>query len=115
MNFNTDNKYGVIYADPPWLESGGGKIKRGAETTRLELTENADILKHLSSSSQHRPKLVVGFAAETENVIKNASKKRLSKGRDWILANDVSLGTNVFGGTTNKVHVIDASAIYVRT
>lgn len=73
--------------------------------------ENRDILKHISSSSQHRPKLVVGFAAETEDVVRNASEKRLTKGCDWILANDVSQGTNVLGGTNNKVHVIDATGV----
>ena len=87
------------------------KIKRGSKTNKLELTENEDILKHLSSTSRQRPKLVVGFAAETENIIKNASIKRLSKGCDWILANDVSQDTNVFGGMTNKVHVIDAEGV----
>jgi phosphopantothenoylcysteine decarboxylase/phosphopantothenate--cysteine ligase len=87
------------------------KIKRGTGISRLDLIKNKDILKHISLSSQHRPKLVVGFAAETENIVKNASSKRLSKGCDWILANDVSPGTNVLGGTNNKVHVIDAAGV----
>ena len=87
------------------------KIKRGPGIRMLDLMENKDILKHISSSSQHRPKLVVGFAAETEDVVRNASEKRLTKGCDWILANDVSQGTNVLGGTNNKVHVIDAKGV----
>ena len=83
------------------------KIKRNGKTHRLELIENPDILARLSASAPTRPALVVGFAAETESVIENAVKKRLSKGCDWIVANDVSQELGVFGGTQNKVHLID--------
>ena len=83
------------------------KIKRGNTTKTLKLVENADILKHISAQNQNRPELVVGFAAETENVIENATNKRAAKGCDWIIANDVSNGTTVFGGTDNKVHLVD--------
>ena len=83
------------------------KIKRSGKTRRLELIENPDILARLSASTSTRPALVVGFAAETESVVENAVKKRLNKGCDWIVANDVSQEFGVFGGTQNKVHLID--------
>jgi phosphopantothenoylcysteine decarboxylase/phosphopantothenate--cysteine ligase len=72
----------------------------------LELNENPDILKTLSQLDSNRPDLVVGFAAETENLINNAVKKRKNKGCDWILANDVSESTGTFGGENNLVHLI---------
>ena len=85
------------------------KIKRRGSSRTLELEENADILKHISAQKQNRPTLVVGFAAETENVVENATNKLIAKGCDWIVANDVSNGTKVFGGIDNKVHLIDGS------
>mgnify|MGYP003624377864 CR=1 FL=1 len=72
----------------------------------LEFTENPDILKTVSHMEIGRPKLVVGFAAETNDVIANATAKRLSKGCDWIMANDVSPGTGIMGGTENAVVLI---------
>lgn len=77
--------------------------KRGSAPPALMLTENPDILAMVAASSK-RPDLLIGFAAETENVIENARKKRKSKGVDWIVANDVS--GDVMGGDRNKVHVI---------
>jgi phosphopantothenoylcysteine decarboxylase/phosphopantothenate--cysteine ligase len=83
------------------------KIKKnGSAPPALTLTENPDILATLSKGKK-RPKLVVGFAAETEDVIANAVAKRKKKGCDWIVANDVSTGTGTFGGDTNTVHVVD--------
>jgi phosphopantothenoylcysteine decarboxylase / phosphopantothenate---cysteine ligase len=83
------------------------KIKKnGGGPPALTLTENPDILATLSKGKK-RPKLVVGFAAETEDVIANAVAKRKKKGADWIVANDVSTGTETFGGDTNTVHVVD--------
>lgn len=77
----------------------------------LEFTENPDILAWVSKLSARRPRLVVGFAAETNDVIANATAKRLRKGSDWILANDVSTGTGTFGGADNTVTLIsDAGA-----
>ena len=55
--------------------------------------------------------LVIGFAAETENVVANARLKREKKGCDWILANDVSPGTGTFGGDRNRVHLVDRDGI----
>ena len=74
----------------------------------LEFAENPDILADLSKGV-HRPRLVVGFAAETEYIIKNATAKRLRKGCDWIVANDVSSDTGVMGGQKNTVTLIDDS------
>lgn len=77
----------------------------------LALTENPDILHTLSGLADKRPALVVGFAAETQNVIDYASAKRQRKGCDWIVANDVGAGTAVMGGDSNSVHIIDADGV----
>ena len=90
---------------------GNQKIKRDGATPALDLVENPDILKTLSAKGRKRPALVVGFAAETEAVIDNATRKRKAKGCDWIVANDVSPETGVFGGDDNHVHVIDAGGV----
>jgi phosphopantothenoylcysteine decarboxylase/phosphopantothenate--cysteine ligase len=85
-----------------------GKIKKqaGAPPPALELAPNPDILATLSRPGPRRPALVVGFAAETENVVTNAVEKRARKGCDWIVANDVSPATGTFGGERNTVHLI---------
>jgi phosphopantothenoylcysteine decarboxylase/phosphopantothenate--cysteine ligase len=83
------------------------KIKKSAGAPHLELEPNPDILASLAGAGNRRPRLVIGFAAETENVIENAKAKRAEKGCDWIVANDVSPATGTFGGETNTVHVID--------
>ena len=89
--------------------AGAEKLKKdGAEPPTLRLAENPDILATLARH-QTRPRLVVGFAAETENLLAHASAKRLRKGCDWIVANDVSVGTDVFGGDANIVHILDAA------
>ena len=79
--------------------------KEGKAPPALSLTENPDILATLARSAR-RPALVVGFAAETENVVANAQAKRAKKGCDWIVANDVSAATGTFGGDANRVHLI---------
>lgn len=88
-----------------------GKIKKkaGAPPPALELAPNPDILATLSKAGPKRPALVVGFAAETENVVANAIDKRIRKGCDWIVANDVSPATGTFGGERNTVHLITAA------
>ncbi|MGO1074865.1 bifunctional phosphopantothenoylcysteine decarboxylase/phosphopantothenate--cysteine ligase CoaBC [Inquilinus sp. CA228] len=87
----------------------GQKIKKGAGgPPALALAENPDILATLSAPGADRPALVVGFAAETEDVIAHAQAKRARKGCDWILANDVSPGTQAFGGDSNILHLITA-------
>ena len=81
-----------------------GKIKKdGGAPPDLALTENPDILKSLSIAGPRRPQLVVGFAAETESVVANARAKIERKKCDWILANDVSPETGVFGGDSNTI------------
>ncbi len=86
------------------------KVKRnGAAGRSVELVANPDILATLSGLEQGRPGLVIGFAAETDNVLANAKAKRAAKGCDWIVANDVSEGSGVFGGDCNTVHLIDES------
>lgn len=90
-----------------------GKIKKqaGAPPPALELAPNPDILATLSKAGPGRPALVVGFAAETENVVANAVDKRTRKGCDWIVANDVSPATGTFGGERNTVHLITALGV----
>ena len=82
--------------------------KRGAAPPALRLTENPDILA-MVAVSHLRPKLVIGFAAETERVLDNAKDKRKRKGADWIVANDVS--GSVMGGELNAVHIVTAKTV----
>jgi len=83
------------------------KIKKGEDgPPQLRLVENPDILRTVASRGTGRPSLVIGFAAETGNALALGSKKRASKGADWIVANDVSPERGVFGGDHNEVHVI---------
>jgi len=86
--------------------------KRGKEPPRLELTENPDILKTIASAPiSERPPLVIGFAAETENVVENAKLKRKAKGANWVVANDVSPAGGVMGGDRNTVHLVTAEGV----
>lgn len=83
------------------------KIKKGAGgPPGLALVENPDILKTLARAGKRRPKLLIGFAAETEDLIRKARAKFLAKGCDWILANDVSKEAAVFGSDVNTVHLV---------
>jgi phosphopantothenoylcysteine decarboxylase/phosphopantothenate--cysteine ligase len=75
----------------------------------VELVANPDILASLAAPGPQRPALVVGFAAETENVVEHARAKLAKKGCDWILANDVSPATGTFGGAETTIHLIDAT------
>ncbi len=81
------------------------KKKPGATEMTLDLVQNPDILK-LVSRGHKRPPLVVGFAAETQNVVENAKAKRRAKGCDWIVANDVAHERGVMGGEKNAVHLV---------
>jgi phosphopantothenoylcysteine decarboxylase/phosphopantothenate--cysteine ligase len=65
----------------------------------------------LSKPSKNRPSLVVGFAAETNDIITNATKKRVSKGCDWIVANDISNSSNTFGGENNTINLITPNGV----
>jgi phosphopantothenoylcysteine decarboxylase / phosphopantothenate---cysteine ligase len=82
------------------------KKQAGASAPSLVLLENPDTLATISRAGALRPRLVVGFAAETIDIIANARAKREKKGCDWIVANDVSFGSGTFGGDANTVHLI---------
>lgn len=84
------------------------KLKKGVGAPRLELVPNPDILATLAVSPD-RPRLLIGFAAETERVIEHATEKRARKGVDWIVANDVS--GDVMGGEANTVHIVTATGV----
>ncbi|NTS65797.1 bifunctional phosphopantothenoylcysteine decarboxylase/phosphopantothenate--cysteine ligase CoaBC [Sphingomonas sp. HHU CXW] len=86
----------------------GQKIKKGDAQPALTLTENPDILAELGRSAR-RPRLLIGFAAETERVIEHAAAKRARKQADWIVANDVS--GDVMGGDANTIHLITADGV----
>lgn len=88
-------------------EAAPEKLKDKATRTAIDLVANPDILAELSKAGPDRPKLVIGFAAETEKLIEHARGKLTKKGCDWIVANDVG-GTGVMGGDANTVTVIDA-------
>jgi phosphopantothenoylcysteine decarboxylase / phosphopantothenate---cysteine ligase len=85
------------------------KTKGGAPA--LALVENPDILSAVAHRKSERPQLVIGFAAETENLVTNAKDKLKRKGCDWIIANDVSPSGGVMGGDINKVHIVTASGV----
>lgn len=91
----------------------GEKMKKqpGAAAPILALEENQDILATLSRPGPRRPALVVGFAAETSNIVDNAVRKRERKGCDWIVGNDVSQASGTFGGDSNSVHLVSAGAV----
>ncbi len=104
--------FAAAVADWRVASSSDEKIKKGkAGPPQLALTENPDILKTMSKRTPQRPALVIGFAAETENVIEHATNKRKSKGCEWIVANDVSHETGIMGGDRNTVHVVTASGV----
>ena len=88
------------------------KTKKEGAAPRLALIENPDILATVATAGPKRPTLVIGFAAETESdpraLIQRAAAKRTAKNCDWVVANDVSRGTNVLGGARNTVHVVSA-------
>jgi phosphopantothenoylcysteine decarboxylase / phosphopantothenate---cysteine ligase len=88
------------------------KLKKdGRGPPLLRLAENPDILSRIAHHGNDRPALVIGFAAETDNVVENARAKLHRKGCDWVLANDVSLGTGTFGGDRNTIHLVEAGVV----
>ena len=99
--------FAAAVADWRVANAGQSKIKKDAAgLPQLAFAENPDILATISQMGAGRPPLVVGFAAETDDVIANATAKRLRKGCDWIVANDVSPATGIMGGTENAVTLI---------
>jgi phosphopantothenoylcysteine decarboxylase/phosphopantothenate--cysteine ligase len=96
-------------ADWRVTNAANSKIKKDGtgECPALEMTENPDILKTVAQLAPgKRPALVVGFAAETDDVIANATAKRTRKGCDWIVANDVRPETGIMGGSENAVTLV---------
>ncbi|MFI5003050.1 MAG: bifunctional phosphopantothenoylcysteine decarboxylase/phosphopantothenate--cysteine ligase CoaBC [Reyranellales bacterium] len=100
-------------ADWKAARPAASKIKKKADAPppALEFALNPDILATLSRPGPKRPALVVGFAAETENLVANALDKRKRKGCDWIVANDVSPASGTFGGERNTVHLIIGTGV----
>jgi phosphopantothenoylcysteine decarboxylase/phosphopantothenate--cysteine ligase len=100
-------------ADWRVARQSGSKLKKtvGGSPPVLELVPNPDILATLSRPGPRRPRLVVGFAAETDALLANAVEKRARKGCDWILANDVSPGSGIMGGEENAVHLVTAEGV----
>ena len=99
----------MVAAVADWhVESVPQKIKKGDATPTLTLAENPDILATLARGPD-RPRLLVGFAAETERVIEHATAKRIRKTADWIVANDVS--GDVMGGADNSVHLVTEAGV----
>jgi phosphopantothenoylcysteine decarboxylase/phosphopantothenate--cysteine ligase len=99
----------LVAAVADWrVEPSPAKLKKGEGPPKLKFVPTRDILAEISAHDQ-RPRLVVGFAAETERVLENAIAKQVGKGADWIVANDVS--GDVMGGTRNRVHLVTADRI----
>jgi phosphopantothenoylcysteine decarboxylase/phosphopantothenate--cysteine ligase len=93
-------------------KSAGQKMKKSKDGLPvLDLAENPDILASLSDLKDNRPKLLIGFAAETETIIDHAKKKLKKKGCDWIVANDVSAEGNVFGNDDTSIHIITKESV----
>jgi len=89
------------------------KLKKqpGAAAPELSLVANPDILAAIAAPGPLRPRLVVGFAAETHDMLAHAEDKRRRKNADWIVANDVRPGTGIMGGTENEVHLVTATGV----
>ena len=94
-------------------QAHSGKIKKqpGAAPPSLTLVPNPDILATIAAAGRDRPRLVVGFAAETDDLLANAQGKLQRKNADWILANDVSPRSGIMGGAENAVHLVSAAGI----
>ncbi|MDF0585022.1 bifunctional phosphopantothenoylcysteine decarboxylase/phosphopantothenate--cysteine ligase CoaBC [Bradyrhizobium yuanmingense] len=103
--------FAAAVADWRVANEGEQKLKKtAAGMPPLQLVENPDILATISKLADKRPRLVIGFAAETEHLIDNAKAKFARKGCDWIVANDVSPATGVMGGDRNTVHLLSRKA-----
>jgi len=99
----------LVAAVADWrVEPSPTKLKKSDGPPKLKFAPNRDILAELGTNSQ-RPRLLVGFAAETDTVVENAIAKQIAKRADWIVANDVS--GDVMGGARNRVHLITADGI----
>lgn len=104
--------FAAAVADWRVAEPGTQKLKKNAGgAPKLALIENPDILAAIAQRQPRRPRLVIGFAAETEHVIENARAKLDRKGCDWIVANDVSPTTGVMGGDRNSIHLVTRGGV----
>jgi phosphopantothenoylcysteine decarboxylase / phosphopantothenate---cysteine ligase len=105
--------FAAAVADWRVANAGEQKIKKtpGEAAPALDFVENPDILSTIAHRKSGRPRLVIGFAAETENVTANAKTKLKKKGCDWILANDVSPQTGIMGGDTNTIELVSAAGV----
>jgi phosphopantothenoylcysteine decarboxylase/phosphopantothenate--cysteine ligase len=105
--------FAAAVADWRVVGAASGKIKKvpGAAPPALELVANPDILATIAQQGPRRPRLVIGFAAETDDLMANAQAKRQRKNADWIVANDVSPATGIMGGEENVVHLITADGV----
>ena len=105
--------FAAAVADWRVANASAQKIKKkpGHAAPDLPLAENPDILATIAHRKSQRPKLVIGFAAETENVAANAQEKLKRKGCDWILANDVSPATGIMGGDRNTIELVTANGV----
>jgi phosphopantothenoylcysteine decarboxylase / phosphopantothenate---cysteine ligase len=104
--------FAAAVADWRTAKPQANKIKKGAGgSPKLALTENPDILATVAHDARKRPRLVIGFAAETEHIIEHAKAKLARKGCDWILANDVSAEGGAMGGDRNTVHLVTAQGV----
>jgi phosphopantothenoylcysteine decarboxylase / phosphopantothenate---cysteine ligase len=103
--------FAAAVADWRPQQARASKIKKQGAPPTIALVENPDILSTIAHRKSGRPRLVIGFAAETDNVIANAKAKLARKGCDWIVANDVSPATGIMGGDSNTVHLVTADGI----
>ena len=104
--------FAAAVADWRVAEAGEQKIKKtGTGAPKMSLVENPDILSTVAHLKSKRPKLVIGFAAETEKVVEHAKGKLARKGCDWILANDVSPESGVMGGDINTIHLVSKDGV----
>ena len=105
--------FAAAVADWRVANASDGKIKKrpGAAAPTLELVPNPDILATIAAAGPLRPRVVVGFAAETDDLLANAQSKLIRKNADFIVANDVSPETGIMGGTENAVHLISAAGV----
>jgi phosphopantothenoylcysteine decarboxylase/phosphopantothenate--cysteine ligase len=104
--------FAAAVADWRVAQAGQEKLKKGSGgPPTFTMVENPDILATVARLPAKRPKLVIGFAAETSNVVDNAKVKLRQKGCDWILANDVSPQSGVFGGDSNTIHLVTAGGV----
>jgi phosphopantothenoylcysteine decarboxylase/phosphopantothenate--cysteine ligase len=105
--------FAAAVADWRVAEVAGSKLKKdpGGTPPRLHLVANPDILATIAAPGPQRPRLVVGFAAETEGLLAHAEEKRRRKNADWIVANDVRPESGVMGGAENEIHLLTAAGV----